>query len=274
MPIGYGSVHIRTALRGTTLCGAIPRGAILRGAVLRGAVLLVVLAGIHPAVAQPVGAQPSLRIDSSAVEARPVPTEALDRFRADPDFAYERTPPSPSVWGLVWRWIERHIIAPFYAATSESARSVLFYGLLAVVLLFALYRLFGADRQGVFGRKGQAATLDGVLAERGIEAVDLAALTDAAAREGRFREAMRLLYLRTLQLLSEHGRIRWTLDKTNRDYAAELRGTDLEGPFAAATRLFERAWYGSLPVDAGGFEDARSHFLRFHDALGPTEARR
>jgi hypothetical protein len=257
MPTGDRSGYVRTALRG--------------------AALLLVLAGAvdaRPAVAQRTTVQPSLRVDSSAVEARPVPTATLDRFRADPDFAYDRAPPSPSLWGLVWQWIEEHVIAPFYEATSERARNALFYGLLAVVLLFALYRLFGADRQGVFGRKGQAATLDGVLAERGIAAVDLAALTDEAAREGRFREAMRLLYLRTLQLLSERGRIRWTLDKTNRDYAAELRGTDLEGPFAAVTRLFERAWYGSLPVDAGGFEDARAHFRRFHDVLGPAEAHR
>ena len=219
-------------------------------------------------------AQPALQVDTAAVEARPVPIAALDRFRADPDFAYDRPPPAPSLWSLLWQWIAQHIIAPFYEATSAGTRNVLFYGLLAAVLLFALYRLFGADRQGVLGRKGQAATLDGVLAEHGIATVDLAALTDEAVREGRFREAMRLLYLRTLQRLSEAGRIRWTLDKTNRDYAAELRGTGLEAPFSTVTRLFERAWYGSLPVDADGFEDARAQFRRFHDALGPTEARR
>lgn len=231
---------------------------------IRVAALLLMLAGT--AGAERAGAQPTLRVDSSAVAVRPVP--ALDRFRADPDFAYDRElPPSPSFWDVVWHWISEQIIRPFFEATSETTRSVLFYGLLAALLLFALYKLFGADRQGVFRRKDRA-TLDAVLAEEGLAAVDLAALTEQAVRDGRFREAVRLLYLRTLRLLSERGRIRWALDKTNREYAAELRGSDLEGPFVTVTRLFDRAWYGHLPVDAADVEAARSQFQRFRDALG------
>ena len=219
-------------------------------------------------LAAPVAAQSELRVDSSAVEARPAPS-AIEAFRADPDFDYARElPPSPSFWDTVKQWFWEQIVEPFFEATNETTRGVLFYGLLVAVLLFALYKLFGADRQGVFRRKDEAATLDAVLAGEGIDAVDLAALAEQAAREGRFREAVRYLYLRTLQLLSARGRIRWALDKTNREYAAELRGSDLEGPFVAVTRIFDRAWYGHLPVDAADVEAAQGEFRRVHDRLG------
>lgn len=214
-----------------------------------------------------------LAVDSSDVQARPVPEAALDRFRADSDFAYDREPPpATSIWDVIGRWINKHVIEPFYDATSQGVRDLLFYGLLGLVVLFALYRLFGANRQGVFSRAADRVPLEGVLAEEGIEAVDLAALADRAVREGRFREAVRLLYLQALQALAARGRIRWTPDKTNRTYLRELSGSGLEGQFAVMTGLFERAWYGSLPVDAGGFEAARMQFRQFHEALEPVHA--
>ncbi len=228
---------------------------------------LLVLAGAAQA-------QTGVRADSSAVAARPVPEAALERFRADPAFAYDREPPpATSFWDVVRRWFQQTFLDPFYRATSQGTRNVLLYGVLGLTAVFALYRLFGANRQGMFRRGAARAPLEGVLAEEGIEAVDLGALADRAEREGRFREAVRLLYLQALQALAARGRIRWTADKTNRTYLAELDGSGLEAPFAAMTGLFERAWYGSLPVDAPGFEAARAQFRRFHDALGPAEGR-
>lgn len=224
-------------------------------------------------LATTASAQPALRVDSSAVEAQPVPP-AIEQFRADPDFDYARErPPSPSFWDTVKRWFWEQVIRPFFEVTTETTRGVLFYGLLVAILLFALYKLFGADRQGVFRRTDRGASLDAVLAEEGIDAVDLTALAEQAVREGRFREAVRYLYLRTLQLLSARGRIRWALDKTNREYAAELRGSDLEGPFVAVTQLFDRAWYGHLPVDAADVEAAQHQFRHVRDVLGAGEGR-
>ena len=243
----------------------------MRLTLARWSLILVLALGLTA----PLAAQTGVRLDSSVVEARPVPNDALDAYRSDPAFAYDREPPPAVSFGdIVWRWIMRNIIGPFLSATTPGTRSWLFYGLLAAILLFAGYKLFGADRQGVFQRR-TAAPLDRALAEEGIASVDLGALAAQAEREGRFREAVRLLYLQTLQRLAADGRIQWAADKTNRAYVAELRGSGLERAFETVTRLFERAWYGSLPVDASTFAEARAFFGAFQrDAATTSAARR
>ena len=47
-----------------------------------------------------------------------------------------------------------------------------------------------------------------------------------------------------IKKLSEKEFIKWKKDKTNGQYARELRGTEYELPFRKLTRIFESLWYG------------------------------
>ena len=142
-------------------------------------------------------------------------------------------------------------------------------------------RLLRADTGGLFRRRDRLPESEEgavLLDVEHIESVDLDRLVGQARRDERYRDAVRLLYLRTLQDLAAQHLIVWKKDKTNRDFVAELRRSDrhtLTQPFAELTRLFEWVWYGEAAVDRARFqavdERFRSFALRAGDSRVPME---
>lgn len=75
-------------------------------------------------------------------------------------------------------------------------------------------------------------------------------LDDAArfAGDGRFREALRALYLATLVSLDRRRLIRFDTTRTNWQYLRDLPRGDARTDFAGFTRLFDHKWYGDEPT--------------------------
>ncbi len=75
------------------------------------------------------------------------------------------------------------------------------------------------------------------------------------ASEGDYRSAVRGLYLATLLLLDEHGRLRYDRSLTNREY---LRAVANEPQVLAALQpiveVFDRTWYGFESISREDFE--------------------
>lgn len=83
------------------------------------------------------------------------------------------------------------------------------------------------------------------------------------ANAGDYRSAVRQLYLATLFLLDERGRIKYIPTLTNREY---LRQTQND-PRAIAALLpivetFDRTWYGFEPISARDFDEYRQRVER------------
>jgi hypothetical protein len=77
------------------------------------------------------------------------------------------------------------------------------------------------------------------------EWVDEATRLEAA---GRWKDGLRCRYRSLVRALVDAGVLADVPGRTTGEYRAELTGTrpDLAAPFAEATELFERAWYGDL----------------------------
>jgi hypothetical protein len=81
---------------------------------------------------------------------------------------------------------------------------------------------------------------------------------EALAGEGRFREAVRGLYLAVLSLLHRQHLIRFEPTRTNGEYVRQVRlseqaPTELHDPFHRLTNLFEAKWYGERPCETGDY---------------------
>ena len=132
------------------------------------------------------------------------------------------------------------------------------FGLLLglAALVFLLLQVFG-NGAALFRRnrkvRGDALTIDLENIEANLEQTALETIIQRAVREERYRLAVRLYYLDTLKALSARGVVRWKRDKTNGEYLRALRGHPLEADFAAATRTFERVWYGRAELSAAAF---------------------
>jgi len=90
---------------------------------------------------------------------------------------------------------------------------------------------------------------------------------DLLAAQGRFREAIRALYLALLATLHRRGAIDYHPALSNWDYCRHFRGEPLElGPFRELTRLFDFGWYGHLGIDRAGYQG-------FKELVGPLLGR-
>ena len=88
---------------------------------------------------------------------------------------------------------------------------------------------------------------------------DLSRLAEEAYGLGRYREALRLLYVALLQELDRAGAIRLLKHKTNWDYRREIERSrqDLGQAFGPFTELYEAKWYGRESCAAEHYLEAR-----------------
>ena len=238
---------------------------LLVGALLAVSETPFALAQTPPASAQAT----TVRIDTGAVTVRMPPPGALERFRRDADFQYERAAPEGrSWWNRFWDGMGE-LLAPAFSEELSPLRRWLFYGMLAAILVFAALRLLQMSPRGLFRRRqSRHSALSFEEIEEDLGAADLEPLLEEAVAAGNYRRAVRLLYLRALQQLAARGLIRWRLDKTNRAYVEELQPAGLDASFARLTDLFEVAWYGDTSLNRSVFERVRGAFEDFQRRLG------
>jgi hypothetical protein len=83
------------------------------------------------------------------------------------------------------------------------------------------------------------------------------------------KTAVRILYLRLLQLLHLQRWIIWKKDKTNRDFLNEMRTHAGYRPFRALTLAYEIVWYGDTEITRGDFDRLNAMFAEFQSTLQP-----
>jgi hypothetical protein len=79
--------------------------------------------------------------------------------------------------------------------------------------------------------------------------------------------ATRLLYLRSLKLLSDRELIRWHINKTNWQYMYELKGPKLQSSFRDITSIFEYVRYGNMQLQEDKFLVVQNIFNDFNSQV-------
>lgn len=141
--------------------------------------------------------------------------------------------------------------------------TVLMWGLLALLGGFAVFLLARYVRLPGFRRRAKA-MVDDAEPERSADAWLVEA--DALIAQGRFREAVRGLYVAGLLRFDEAGIARFDRHQTNWEHLRRIEsspkrpeGTEVR----EATGRFDRVWYGHLPVGAPDAQTMRA----WYDAL-------
>jgi len=132
-------------------------------------------------------------------------------------------------------------------------------------IAYGIYKALNAPRNRQIARDGVEITLDNV--EQYIHESDLDRFLLEALAAGNFALAIRLYYLQIIKQLSESGAIRWSREKTNRDYLRETRNHRSAEAFRTATRIYERVWYGNQPVDESAYRQMEPSFQHLLSAL-------
>lgn len=181
-----------------------------------------------------------------------IDTARLLVWRQDDDYAYGRelVPSHDSLMD----WIEKRLDelfgnlfgSDFYQDHRTTLWICIGLAALAAVLAFLLWK-----HPELFSRSGRNKPLEYEVTEDTIYGIDFPSEIEKALAREDFREALRLMYLQTLKLLSDNHRIEWQPSKTPTQYTLEFRQTD----FKRMTNLFVRVRYGGFVADKSMVQD-------------------
>lgn len=135
------------------------------------------------------------------------------------------------------------------------------YFIIILLVLFILYTIFS----GIKVDRKVKERIDLELEEvEDIEVIDAEAGLQQALNAENYREAVRMLFIKLLQVLTQEESINWKPEKTNRDYLKEMRTHEKSMHFENLVMAYERIWYGSEDIDAHFFNFLRADFEKFY----------
>lgn len=188
--------------------------------------------------------EPDLRsFDDAQVES----LQQDERF----DF-YDKSSVDSSYWEGFQEWIanilesiSKFLFDHFNITVSPIVFDILFYGFIAVMMMFLILKLMGADfRKIVYYRRKKKSEVGYSVDEEEIENMDFESLIAEAKSKGNYTLIIRYYYLYALQLLDEAGKVEYHNKKTNSEYLHELDNEDLSRAFSRLAYTFEYVWYG------------------------------
>lgn len=97
-----------------------------------------------------------------------------------------------------------------------------------------------------------------------IEVIDAESGLELALKAENYREAVRMLFIKLLQILVIEDSIKWKPEKTNRDYLREMGKHNKIHHFNNLVIAYERIWYGRDYIDKPFFEFLRADFEKFY----------
>ena len=211
------------------------------------------------------------RFDSSLVKLRSFDTAAIGSYRRDDAFDYDRVRDPTSLWDRFVRWVMEGIRDLMPDSVADAFDDFLHDWLPWIVIVGALGvvggKLYRARMGGLLGEADRGLVGDMDELTEDVTGVDLERAIAEAADSGRYRRAVRLLYLRALRDLAERDLIDYRRERTNADYLKDLSNRPIGPLFEQITLLFEFIWYGDQSIDRLTFPRVHESFTRFQRQL-------
>lgn len=179
--------------------------------------------------------------------------EHLEDILSRPEFSEGEMPVrGKSLLQRVLEWLGRL----FRRAQGEPGINLLFTLLAVAVVLAGLVYVFrGSLRQ--WAAEGQSQSDDVPGAEADLSSRRAGERAQSLAVAGDYRQAVRYLYLSTLLWLDEHRLLVYDASLTNREFLDQVAGgvakTGLHEALVPVVELFDRVWYGFMPLDGRGY---------------------
>lgn len=183
----------------------------------------------------------------------------LQELREDKDFNYAEPPTvGESLLDRLMRWLGDFIERMFYNVTGTDWGNVLLYVLAVIVLVVIVLAVLKVDAFRII-TKGDSNVTKGVFHEN-IHVMDFEKLIHEALAKRDFRNAVRLVFLQSLKLLSDRQHIDWQPGKTNHDYLDEVQTLEVKQGLGQLSYYFDYAWYGGFPISEIQFNRVKTIF--------------
>jgi hypothetical protein len=209
-----------------------------------------------------------LQYDSSDIVMRSVDSAKILIHLKDKDFKYFKDPDySKTLWERLMDWIERQLAKLTEYDSYYTMWDIIMYVLIAIAVAAIIFGFYKSEFKGLFISNKNNVLHNVSESFEDIHSLDYAKMIEEAIANKNFRYAIRLNYLRSLKILSDKKIINWKVDKTNSEFASEIKHSTLKEKFKSITINFEYIWYGELEIDGEMYNQLQSSFLDFNSTL-------
>lgn len=179
-------------------------------------------------------------------------------WQSNPAYDYNREliTPEIDVFGWLSMQLSKLLRAIFGSRFAEEYSGIILVVIAILILLLILWFVY-KKRPELFMRSRRG-PVNYSVHEDTIYGVDFDSEIKRAMERKDYRESIRLLYLQTLKLLSDEGRIDWQPYKTPTEYIYEVKQAALRSSFRRLTNGFLRVRYGNFAASEPLFEELLS----------------
>jgi len=214
-------------------------------------------------------AQRKLILDSTDIRPRTFSHQKMEKYKADKTFQYDRSLEGPkSDWRRFWDWVFEKL--GIMISLDSYGVTILLIGSIVVIFLICILSFRRLNPASLFARRNTGQETGILKSEENIHEISFEEEIQKAIVSKDFRMAVRLLYLQTLKILMEKGRIKWQPNKSNAVYLNELNGSSYRHTFEYLTLQFENNWYGAIPINDQEFDLVAKQFQFFKAELVQT----
>jgi hypothetical protein len=210
-------------------------------------ILLLMLLGLTGSHYPESNETDSTRQDSLAFN-----REIYERIKSDKSFLYEEDPVlKKSILSDVRIWLVERL-SGFMRMTSGRWFDGLMLIFFTVLFLAAVFILFRSNPGGIFYSETKNLT---VQPDTGVKEYYYGYETklNEAVASGQWRNAVRFIYLLTLQNLAAQGIIYYKAEKSPEDYQKEMATHKHAEAFNKLVYVYTYVWYGNFSMDAEAF---------------------
>lgn len=152
----------------------------------------------------------------------------------------------------------------WYRFFNSSFLKIILWALAIFFIGFIIYQVF--LKNFVFNRRNKKFLVQPEASEEYIPPGDFDTMLSEAKTNENYRLALRCWFLITIRTLSEADLVQFDVSQTNAEYAKQLRpGYAL--PFRELLRIYERSWYGKMPVSQEKFLLYEEKFKTFNSSI-------
>ncbi|MDN3587388.1 DUF4129 domain-containing protein [Pedobacter aquatilis] len=208
----------------------------------------------------------SVKTDSSKVTPSSFDKRAIETYSEQKEFQYDESKTRDlSLWDRFWMWFWEMISRLITTAGSTPGSKYFFIFVGIAIMVYIIIKIIGSEN--IFSKKSKETILQYDVLNDNIHEIDYEKELQKLIGQGKYRLAVRLLYLRSLKKLSDANIIDWKPDKTNYNYLTEISKPELQSAFGKLTHQFDYIWYGDFPVDENKFEPINHSFNQFNAAI-------
>ncbi len=204
--------------------------------------------------------------DSSGINIRQFEQQKIEAYKNSSDFNYETADKSSirTFWDYIVYYFNKIIGLLF---SNHGIIPIIRYTIIALIIAYAIIRFSNQKLQHIFSAKSRPSHIMPIELDQGEEVGNIDERIREEVKNKNFNKAVRLYYIKILNLLNKQSFIQWQENKTNKEYFYELEGKPFQQEFTHLTWIYENTWYGNFSVKEKQFASIGQSFKEFAEKV-------